>query len=70
MLLGSEEGGVEPTDYPLARERCHPGLCLVDRVLPSSTYTLKDKVSPLGEHVTVISGAIRTSKYPRRFARG
>ena len=25
-----------------------PKLCLVDRVLPSSSYTLKDKVSPLG----------------------
>ena len=49
MLLGSEKGGgVEPADYPLARERRHPGLCLVDRDLPSSAYTLKDKVSPLG----------------------
>jgi hypothetical protein len=60
MLLGSEEGGVEPKDYPLildtcqsrssveAQERRHPELCLVDRVLPSSTYTLKDKASPQG----------------------
>jgi hypothetical protein len=47
MLLGSEEGGLEPTDYPLARERRHPGLCLVDRGLPSSTYALKDKASSL-----------------------
>jgi hypothetical protein len=47
MFLGSEEWGVEPADYPLARERRHPGLCLVDRVLPSGTYTLKDKVLPL-----------------------
>jgi hypothetical protein len=61
MLLGSEEGGgVEPRDYPMildtcqsrssaeGQERRHPELCLVDRVLPSSAYTLKDKASPLG----------------------
>jgi hypothetical protein len=49
MLLGSEGGGVEPTDYPLAREGRHPGLCLVDRVLLSRTYRLKDKVSRIEE---------------------
>jgi hypothetical protein len=60
MLLGSEEGGVGPKDYPLildtcqsgssaqAQERRHPELCLADRVLSPSTYTLKDKASPQG----------------------
>jgi hypothetical protein len=60
MLLGSEEGGVEPKVYPLilgtcqsrssagAQERRQPELCVVDRVSPSSAYTLKDEASPLG----------------------
>jgi hypothetical protein len=36
MLLGSEEGGVEPKDYPLARQRRHPRLCLVDSEAPAA----------------------------------
>jgi len=69
--------GFEPKDYPLildtcqsgssaeAQERRHPELCLVDRVLPSSTYTLKDKASPLGS-VRSPTPALGTAYFPFR----